>query len=143
VTPLDIDREIGKRFGFTGRTEWIVTDDNGQSMVAGTSPRGPWYSHRELQEWLSEQQKEGRFLNHRIEPLETYAQFSSDIAAAFRVVEAARQRAWMIHIIAKSDGFLLKLTDSFGIVYTSDDCKPDLLPVAICRLALRISEAGL
>jgi len=26
VTPLDIDREIGKRFGFACRTDWIVTD---------------------------------------------------------------------------------------------------------------------
>lgn len=84
----ELDALVAKFMENPGEEYAYASNNDGKSGCAFTDRRdGPWYTIRELEEWLAERQAKGSHLDYKIVRSVRYPHYSTDIGAAWEVVE--------------------------------------------------------
>ncbi len=101
-----LDREVGQALGFEPSVYWMASNDGGESMCANTSNSGPWFTERDLREWLAERQQRGAkyFATMEILQRERWPAFSTSWEAASQVVEKMAQMGFTMDLQYKGKG---------------------------------------
>lgn len=140
----ELDAIVGQTCGF--EPDWWIgaSRDGGESWSAIVNRRdGPWYSERELQEWIAVEHSQRRFLDYEVLKREWWPKFSTEIEAAWQVVEKLKDH---LPELVWRCGDSEPLSEMRWWCYfrrdqtTGPDCHgaaAETAPLAICRAALK------
>lgn len=104
MSPRERDALVAETMGFEPEIVYIATNDGGESSVASTHRGGPWSTRDDLAEWLAGKQERGLLLGYGIGELKLYPRYTSDIAAAWEVVEKMRADGWRANAYLSEHG---------------------------------------
>ena len=134
MSPRERDALVAEKvMGREPRTTWIATNDGGKSCCASTSTRGPWRDRADLAEWLEDQQAKGYHRDYEIAKWESHPRYTTDIAAAWEVVEKMHGDGRDVWISYFEEGDIQVQVDSADAHLGS----PASAPETICLAALR------
>ncbi len=84
----ELDALVAKLMDDEGEEYAFASNDGGQSGCAFTNRRdGPWYTVQSLEDWLAQKHGRNQMLDYKIIRKVRYRRYSTDIAAAWTVVE--------------------------------------------------------
>lgn len=143
----ELDALIAKLLERRGEEYAYASNDNGLSGCAFSDrTNGPWYSIRAVEEWLAERQSKGTHQDYQIVRRVRFPCYSTDIAAAWEVVE--KLMAYGYRYVMRGNfegnglhwcGFDHQEWADMNPLFQSPPCVS--LPLAICRAALKATDS--
>jgi len=104
----ELDQLVAEAIGVEPDIVWIASNDGGKSACADVDPRhGPWYTKRQLADWLKERHSRGTHGGYELLAWKRYRSYSTDAVAACAACAAAQKLGggWLWSLDWEGDGY--------------------------------------
>ena len=142
----ELDAMVAKAIGVEPTRIAIATRDGGEGAAVVENGRdGPFYTKSDVERWVAEHSQYGYVLGEWLR----YPQYSTDIAAAWQVVEKLSE-TYRVCVHRRANGDIGEGHNLYEIVIWLDfwNCDPEkplaviramTAPLGICRAAIKVS----